>query len=143
MQIDKFSDYALRILMTLAVSAPERRTSASIAQAFGISEHHMSKVATALVRDGYVLSERGRAGGLCLARPADQISIGAVLRSLKKDEPVVECFGADKSCIILPACGLRSPLTAAREAFFAVLDDYSLAEVTTARAKLAQILLPV
>lgn len=137
MQLDKFADYALRILMTLAVRAPERVPTQHIAAIYGVSENHLSKVATRLVREGFVLSERGRTGGLVLARTANEIRVGDVVRKLKRDDPVVECFGPDKSCIILPACGLRRPLAEAQEAFFATLDGYTLDDITQSRSALA------
>lgn len=137
MQLDKFTDYALRILVTLAVRAPERITTATISRIYGLSEHHLAKVASELARGNFVMSERGRNGGLTLARPAAQISIGAVVRSLKQDDPVVECFGLNKTCRILPVCGLRSPLAEAQEAFFQVLDRYSLDDVTRSKAALS------
>lgn len=140
MELDKFTDYALRVLMTLAVRAPERVPTSEIAALFDLSDHHLSKVATQLVREGFVASERGRNGGLILARAADQISVGAVVRAMKRDDPVVECFGANRSCLILPACGLRNPLAEAQEAFFTTLDQYTLAEVTRARSALASLL---
>jgi len=137
MQLDKFTDYALRVLMTLAVRAPARVPTSEIASLYGLSEHHLSKVATQLVSEGFAASERGRNGGLTLARPAEDISVGAVVRAMKRNDPVVECFGTDKSCLILPACGLRAPLAQAQEAFFKTLDVYSLAEVTQPRQALA------
>lgn len=136
MQLDKFTDYALRVLMTLAVRAPARVPTSEIAALFGLSEHHLSKVATRLAREGFVVSERGRKGGLTLAGPTEQIRIGDVVRAMKRDDPVVECFGQNASCLILPACGLRDPLAQAQEAFFATLDRYTLADVTRSRRAL-------
>ncbi len=140
MQLDKFTDYALRILVTLAVRAPARVATSQIALLYDLSEHHLSKVATQLVAEGFATSERGRNGGLTLARSADLISIGAVVRAMKRNDPVVECFGTNKSCLILPACGLRGPLAQAQEAFFATLDGYSLADVVQPRSALAALL---
>lgn len=142
MQLDKFTDYALRVLVILAVRAPERLPTSAIAAIYDLSEHHLSKVATALVRSGFVVSERGRAGGLVLARPASEINVGAVVRSLKADDPVVECFGSGSACCIVPACGLRTPLQEAQEAFFAALDRYTLADVTQKKTALAALLTP-
>lgn len=140
MQIDKFTDYALRVLMTLAVRAPDRVPTSHIAATFGLSEHHLSKVATQLAIEGFVVSERGRNGGLILARPADQIRVGDVVRAMKRNDTVVECFGPNRSCLILPACGLREALAQAQEAFFATLDRYTLADVTRSRHALAALL---
>lgn len=140
MQLDKFSDYALRILIALAANAPNKLATSQIAKMYEISDNHLAKIATALAKAGYVVSERGRGGGLTLAKPVEAISIGAVLRNIKKDEPVVECFSKNGSCAILPACGLRTPLLEAQEAFFNVLDGYSLADVTQARSALKDLL---
>jgi Rrf2 family nitric oxide-sensitive transcriptional repressor len=140
MQLDKFTDYALRVLMTLAIRAPARVPTSEIAALYGLSENHLSKVATRLAREGFVNSERGRSGGLTLARPAKDILVGDVVRAMKRNDPVVECFGTDKSCLILPACGLREPLARAQEAFFATLDRYTLADVTRSRTALAALL---
>ena len=140
MQLDKFTDYALRVLMTLAIRAPARVPTSEIAALFGLSENHLSKVATRLAREGFVNSERGRSGGLTLARPAKDILVGDVVRAMKRNDPVVECFGTDKSCLILPACGLREPLARAQEAFFSTLDRYTLADVTRSRTALAALL---
>ncbi|MAN15598.1 RrF2 family transcriptional regulator [Alterinioella nitratireducens] len=140
MQLDKFTDYALRILMVLAVRAPERLPVSAIARLYGLSEHHLAKVGAELTRQGFVASERGRTGGLTLARAPEQINIGAVVRALKSDDPVVECFGTSSTCILQPACGLRGPFAEAREAFFAALDGYTLADVTRARGALADLL---
>jgi Rrf2 family transcriptional regulator, nitric oxide-sensitive transcriptional repressor len=137
MQLDKFTDYALRILVMLAVRAPDRVSVATIARTYGLSEHHLSKVASALVHGGFVLSERGRGGGMTLARPSAEISVGAVVRCLKAEDPVVECFGPDQSCRILPVCGLRRPLKDAQEAFFAALDPVTLEQVTKQRRAIA------
>jgi len=140
MQLDKFSDYALRILITLAVRAPERVATSEIAGRFAISENHLSKIATQLAREGFVLSERGRSGGLTLHQSAEEIRIGSVLRALKRQESVAECFGDNKTCLILPVCGLRGPLAQAREAFFATLDGYTLADIVGQRAGLTALL---
>lgn len=140
MQLDKFTDYALRVLVALAIRAPSRVSTSEIATLYRLSDNHLSKVATQLVREGFVLSERGRKGGLTLAHPADEIRIGAVVRAMKRGDPVVECFGSDTSCLILPACGLRAPLAEAQEAFFATLDRYTLADATRSRRALAKLL---
>lgn len=133
MQLDKFTDYGLRILMALAVHRPEKLSVAAISRMFDVSENHLSKVATELAREGFIVSERGRAGGLRLANHPSVINVGAVVRRLKRDNAVAECFSDKGSCCIFPGCGLRGPLSEAEEAFFAVLDRYSLQDVTVKR----------
>ena len=141
MQLNKFSDYGLRILMYLAVTDEHRVPAAKIAGVFDISEHHVAKVASALAKGGFILSGRGRTGGLALARDAASVSVGEVARYLAGDVPVVECFSKDHGgCVALSACGLRDPLAEAQEAFFACLDAYTLNDIVSARGKLRALL---
>ncbi|MBU2983171.1 Rrf2 family transcriptional regulator [Lentibacter algarum] len=140
MKLDKFTDYALRVLMTLALKAPLRVSVSEIAAVYGLSENHLAKVAAELTRAGFTNSERGRYGGLTLALPVEDIRLGAVVRAMTRNDDVAECFGANQSCLILPACGLRGPLAEAQEAFFAALERYTLADVTAQKSALAELL---
>lgn len=140
MHLDKFSDYALRILMVLAVKQPEAVSVRQIAEIFNISENHVAKIATSLVQHGYLVSRRGRAGGLSLAFDAKDIFVGAMLRKINKVAPVAECFGENKTCRLLPACGLRNPLQEAQDAFLGTLDKYNIADLTKEQSKLAQLI---
>ena len=130
MQLGKFSDYGLRVLIHLAVLMPGRASAAQIARAFDISEHHLAKVCSLLVRDGFLISERGRNGGLSLAKAPQDISIGDALRCLTAQTALVECFSTNPcDCRILPVCGLKDPLAKAQNAFLTTLEAYSLADV--------------
>jgi Rrf2 family nitric oxide-sensitive transcriptional repressor len=129
MRLTHFTDYGLRILMRLALE-PERRFTAEVmAQDLRLSRAHLSKVVQALRDAGCVETTRGMGGGFGLARPADEIRIGAVARRLEGCPPLVDCFQADGgSCTLLPRCRLRGRLHSAREAFFRELDDLTLAD---------------
>jgi Rrf2 family nitric oxide-sensitive transcriptional repressor len=90
---------------------------------------------------GYVGTVRGKGGGLRLARPATEIGVGDVLRRVETDMALVPCFAPVRaSCPIIPACGLRGVLEEARQAFMAVLDRYSLADLVRRREELAVLL---
>jgi Rrf2 family transcriptional regulator, nitric oxide-sensitive transcriptional repressor len=128
MRLTVHTDYALRLLMALAMDPGERQTIEQIAHRYRISRHHLTKVAQTLVRAGFVDSQRGRGGGLSLRRPAAQITLGSVVRSTEDDFALVECFhGAGRSCSIASDCGLPAPLREALDAFFRVLDRHTLA----------------
>ncbi|MEQ9640328.1 MAG: Rrf2 family transcriptional regulator [Alphaproteobacteria bacterium] len=141
MRLTVQTDYALRLLMFLAQRQGELATIAEIAARYGISRNHLMKVAHVLARAGFVKSTRGRAGGLALARPADEIAIGAVARHLERDSALVECFRADgNACRITGACRLQGVLYRALEAFFAVLDDCTLADLVDDNDALGRLL---
>lgn len=126
MRLTTLTDYALRMLVHIAV-APERRASiAEVARAYAISEAHLMKVAHQLGRAGFLATRRGRGGGLALARPAEEITLGAVVRAMEPDLALVPCM-AGAACAIAPACRLEGRLAAARAAFLEALDGATLA----------------
>jgi len=141
MRLSRHTDYALRVLIHLA-AVPERRASiAEIARGYGISENHLMKIVHLLGRYGFIKTVRGRGGGIMLAKPAEEISIGIVIRHTEPDMVLADC----EACIIAPACGLTGALREALVAFLTVLDRYSLAQVARQKGELARLLglLPV
>ncbi|MFM2289415.1 MAG: HTH-type transcriptional regulator NsrR [Pseudomonadota bacterium] len=130
MRLTLHTDYALRLLMLLAAEPGEPRTIADVARRHGISRHHLVKVTQTLVRAGFLNAQRGRGGGLALARPAAQIGLGEVVRATEDNFALVECFDrASNQCLIAGACGLQSPLGEAVKAFLATLDRHTLADL--------------
>jgi Rrf2 family nitric oxide-sensitive transcriptional repressor len=128
MRLTAFTDFGLRTLMRLAGAPDTSFTTEALAREFAVSRHHLTKVVQALARAGFVVTRRGSGGGLRLARPASELTLGAVVRRLEAREPLVECFRNDGgSCTLAPGCALRPRLLAAREAFLAELDRTTLA----------------
>lgn len=141
MRLTRFTDYSLRVLMYLAAEPGRRATIGEIAQAFGVSENHLMKVVHFLGRAGLLANVRGRGGGLALARPPAAINVGAVVRAAEGDAVPAECFDrARNTCGIVRACRLRGVLEEAVDAFHAVLDRYTLADLARDRRPLARIL---
>ncbi len=140
MRLAHRTDYALRVLMHLAVSG-EGASVGAIASRFGLSAHHVMKVAQELVRAGWVDAQRGRGGGLKLAVEPRQLKIGDVVRRLEPDFRLVECFDpAENECIVTKACRLRGVLEQALELFLGRLDSVTLADLMQDRRGLAKLL---
>lgn len=129
MQLTKFSDYALRVLMYTHTAGGRLVTIDEIATAFQISRAHLMKVVNTLTRAGYLTAVRGRSGGLRLARPAEQIRLGEVVRTTEPDFALVECFAQGNRCSISGCCRLARVLDQALSAFLEVLDSSTLAGV--------------
>lgn len=129
MRLTAFTDFGLRALMRLAGTPGRSFTTDEIAREFDISRHHLTKVVRDLAAAGFIESRRGAGGGIVLARPAERITIGAVVRELEGRHAMVECFRVDGgACRLRPGCRLRGHLAAAREAFLAELDRTTLAD---------------
>jgi Rrf2 family nitric oxide-sensitive transcriptional repressor len=128
MQLNLHTDYALRILMALAAS-DEQLSVEWIARHYGISRNHLAKVAQGLQNEGLVRTYRGRGGGMRLARPANEINVGDVVRRFESLDSFVSCMGGAPGCAINGVCGLKPALAGAVRAFLNHLDGYSLADL--------------
>lgn len=129
MQFNLFTDYSFRVLVHAGVQTKSLTTITQISEAYSISRHHVVKVVHRLAQLGYLTTHRGRTGGIELARPADQICVGAVARDLEEDG-IVECFRpGTRECCIFQNCALRAALAEAQEAFFLVLEQYTVADL--------------
>jgi Rrf2 family nitric oxide-sensitive transcriptional repressor len=130
MRLTFHTDYALRLLMLLALEPALPHTIEEAARRYGVSRNHLMKVAQTLTKADFIESQRGRGGGIRLARPAEAVNLGAVVRSTEDGFALVECFDPERNgCVVTAACGLRGPLGEALDAFLAVLDRYSLADL--------------
>jgi Rrf2 family transcriptional regulator, nitric oxide-sensitive transcriptional repressor len=136
-----YTDYALRLLMYLALKEDQLATIAEIAASFGISRNHLMKVAHQLGVAGYVETVRGRGGGLRLAKPVGAIGLGEVVRHTEPDMAIVQCFKPlNAPCTIRPCCVLRRALDEAHDAFVGVLDGYTLSDLVRPRGRLVKLL---
>ncbi|MCX4189670.1 Rrf2 family transcriptional regulator [Methylophaga sp. OBS3] len=130
MQLTTHTDYSLRLLIYLATQQGPKTTIQIVAEQFSISANHLAKVAQTLVQHNYIVSLRGRGGGLTLAKPVDEINIGKLVRQTENLQ-LLPCFGNSDSCPIDPACTLKGALAKAQYAFLSVLDEYTLADLVT------------
>jgi Rrf2 family transcriptional regulator, nitric oxide-sensitive transcriptional repressor len=141
MKLTSFSDYSLRVLIYLAADPSRRATIAGIASAFDISEHHLTKVVHLLGKEGWLANVRGKGGGIGLAQAPDRIVVGRVIRATEGVPMPAACFGDHPDeCRIHRSCRLKGVLKEATDAFYAVLDRYTLADLVRNRTALATIL---
>lgn len=138
MNLTRFTDYSLRILMYTATLAAEELTSIDeIARIYGLSSNHLMKSVHKLGKLGLIQTVRGRNGGFRLAKSPDEIQIGWVVRQTEENWNLVECFDEQSGgCILNPACRLKGVLQKALNAYLEVLDQYTLADIVQNRSML-------
>jgi len=140
-RLTTFTDYSLRMLMYLASAPGKKATIAEAARAYGVSEHHMVKVVHLLGKEGLLRNTRGKGGGVELALPPSEISIGRVVRLTEGGDVPAECFDPKRNtCRITSSCRLRRMLAEAVNGFYEVLDCYSLESVTENQPALFRLL---
>lgn len=134
MQLTRHTDYALRVLIYLAVNPDRLSRITEIAEAYRISRHHLVKVVHELGRLGHINTFRGKSGGMRLARPPGETRVGDIVRDMEENLEIINC-DAPNSCVILPDCRLKNVLTDARDAFLATLDRVTLEDLIRRREK--------
>ncbi|NVD71871.1 Rrf2 family transcriptional regulator [Duganella sp. BJB1802] len=131
MRLTAFTDYTLRTLIYLAGQRDRLVTIAEIAERHGMSKHHLTKVVYELGLTGVIRTVRGRHGGVELARPAEEIRIGEVVRASEPDFHVADCFDARRAtCVYAGRCCVQGMLGQAVGAYLTALDAVTLADLT-------------
>ncbi|MEU2253673.1 Rrf2 family transcriptional regulator [Nocardia xishanensis] len=130
MQLTRFTDLGLRVVMRLAVAEEGVRPgSREIAEELSVSYTHAAKVITRLGELGVVDARRGRSGGLAITELGRTATVGWLARRLEGEAEVVECDGAIP-CPLRSGCRLRSALRRAQQAFFESLDTLTIEDLT-------------
>ncbi len=141
MRLTLHTDYALRVLMYVAIKGEALATIAEIVDQFAISKGHVMKVVHRLGQKGYLRTIRGKYGGLRLAPKAQEINVGAVVRDMEEELGVLGCLqGEEGYCRIEKGCILRGALREATDAFLATLDRYTLEDLVRPRRALGRLL---
>lgn len=141
MRLTTFSDYALRTLVFLEIKTDKLANISEIAAVYGVSQNHLMKVVHFLAKRGYIDSLRGKGGGIRLKLKAEEINIGELIRATEGGNALIDCIDKGQACRIFPACNLIQIFRDAHAAFYAVLDQYTLADVAKNRNELSQILI--
>lgn len=129
MQLTRFTDLGLRVLMYLTIETRDETpvTITEIAERFEVSRNHLVKVVHFLAQHGLLHTMRGKGGGVKLARPPAEISLGKVIRLLEPEHDLVDCD--EPPCVLRFGCRLKGALKLAESAFYAALDDATLADM--------------
>ncbi|MDF1621515.1 RrF2 family transcriptional regulator [Pseudothioclava nitratireducens] len=141
MRLTTRTNLAMRVLMFCAVNPGLTVRKHEIAAACNASENHLAQVVNTLAQRGFIDTQRGRSGGLRLARPMDQICVGEVLRAFEATLPFAECFDLEtNTCPLHEACLFREALTEALDSFYAALDRKTLADLVADNRALENLL---
>lgn len=141
MRLTTRTNLAARVLMTCGTNGDRLMRTAEIAEMCNCSTNHAAHVVQRLQAEGYLSTLRGRSGGICLARPADRISIGAVFRLFESDIPFAECFdSANNACPLTETCRLRNYIQRALDAFYHELDMVTLDDLVRGNCGLVELL---
>ncbi|MFZ6742482.1 RrF2 family transcriptional regulator [Undibacterium sp. JH2W] len=125
MQLTHFTDLGMRVLMYL--SHKDRQdpvTISEIADKFSVSRNHLVKVVHFLAQRNWIITTRGKGGGMALAQDAKKYRLGSIIRELEGVTALIDC--ASPPCALRGNCQLKTVLDEALYAFYATLDKYTL-----------------
>ncbi|CAB0150124.1 HTH-type transcriptional repressor NsrR [Pseudidiomarina piscicola] len=146
MQLKKYTDYGLRILMYLGAKEGAQTTDKEqgqltrirdICDTFDLSVNHVNKVVHHLGRLNLIETRRGKNGGFLLAKAPGEIRLDFVIRQLEGDEPWIECH--NPYCVALPACELNGIVARGKELFYDYLAQFTLNDLLKKQGQLLQI----
>lgn len=144
MKLTSYTNYALRSLQLAAIKSPALVRVDDVVKIHNLSKPHVMKIVHQLGRAGYLDTVRGRGGGFRLARSADQIIVGDVVRLTEGPLDVVECFNPVKNtCPLIGICVLSRKVQEATAAFMAVLDDLTIADISANKNQLLSRIAPL
>ena len=130
MNLSKFSDYSFRALIYLAENQSKLCTVEEVANYLNISEHHLKKIVQRLGKTEYIISSKGRNGGLKLGLDPQNINLGEVLKVTEENLTLVECFSEDKcTCHLNGICKLKAVFDNSLNSFINELSKYTLEDI--------------
>ena len=143
MKLTQYSNYAIRTLMFANLHPDRLCQCQEVADTFKVSKAHLVKCVHQLGQWGFVHSVRGRNGGFRLARPANEITVGAVIRKTEDTLDLVECFNSEtNSCPLISGCKLNQLLSRALAGFMAEMDRVTIEDITANQKQLLVLLKP-
>ena len=141
MRLTTRTNLAMRTLMFCAVNPGKIVRKHEVATSCGASENHLAQVIHLLARKGFIKTQRGRSGGLMLARAPEEIGVGEVFRAFEAVLPFTECTEETQAtCPLASVCRLKCVLQEALAAFYARLDRSTLADLVQDNTELEQLL---
>lgn len=135
MRLTLHTDYALRVLVHVGLRDGELVTISEIADCYGISKNHLTKVVHQLGRSGYLETVRGKYGGVRLLVHPEDVKLGDFIRRTEEDFALARCMrdcDDEDNCVMQSRCVAKIAMQQALNAFFGALDHFTLADMISA-----------
>lgn len=136
MHLSKKAEYALRATINLGLAAEVGKATVSgseLAEVNRLPLKFVERILQELREAGIVQTHRGKFGGYSLAKPADQIGVGEMIRLMDGRLAPICCASENAyqpcSCPDEDHCGLRMLMIDVRNAIANILDRYTIAQV--------------
>ncbi|MCP1199780.1 iron-responsive transcriptional regulator RirA [Notoacmeibacter sp. MSK16QG-6] len=140
MRLTRQTNYAIRMMMYCASNPEGLSRIPDIAKSAEVPELYLFKILKPLVNSGLMKTVRGRKGGVCLARPAEEITLFDIVRVTEEGFFMADCFeDGETNCPLVDHCSLNAALREALNAFLAVLSRHTLADLVKDRPEIPEL----
>ncbi|OOF77947.1 transcriptional regulator [Rodentibacter caecimuris] len=126
MQLNKFTDYGLRILLYISPQRDEVYTIAELAENLKVSQNHLVKIVHFMAKQHWIITTRGKGGGIRLSPSTLNLPLGEMIRTLQNTPHIINCH--NPACVLRPQCRLKGVLDFALEHFYHTLNQHKFAE---------------
>ncbi len=129
MQINRYTDYAYRVLLYLGVNQQGRVrvTMAEISNYYAISHEHLRKVVHQLAKLEYIRTYSGKKGGMELNKELEDCNLGQIFIEFEGVSSLIDC--QKTACPLSPSCSLNYVINTAHQSFIKELKKHSLANL--------------
>lgn len=130
MTLSKFTDYSFRVLIYLGNHPDDLFTVDELSKILGLSTHHIKKIIYILAKNEYIVSSKGRNGGIRLKLNPKDINLGELLKVTEGNLNIAECFSIENNtCPLNSMCKLKPILNNSLKAFIVKLSEYTLDDI--------------
>jgi len=147
MQINRATDYAVRVMIHLATLPPGSKAQLiALEHATGVRGSFLSKVMQRLVHAGFVASHRGNGGGFCPSVDSDKTSLLEVIEAMEGPTHLNRCLASGESCERKSWCSVHPVWERAQATLRDVLASVSIGQLSrdteVSRSKHLQLIVP-
>ncbi len=128
MKITRASDFAIRLLVHLASKGGEG-TSQELAKEINVSFNHLAKLVPILARHGFIITQKGKGGGIRLVKNPRKIDLAEVIEAIEGPIVISDCIFHKSSCCFSKKCKARKCLNKVRQGMLKILSKTTVKEL--------------
>lgn len=129
MNFNKTTDYALRVLSSMAGDEERLWRVDDIFQKRAVPYRYLRKLMTSLANEGIIVSIQGKNGGYRLSKPSAQITLLEIVNIVDPEFVKCKCFFGFESCALQTSCVMHDKWVAIQNSVIATLSQTTLGEI--------------
>ena len=129
MKLTKTADFAIRLLIHLSKNPTQVHHMAVMSKQLMIPYHNLTKLIQTLSKAQFIITKKGKGGGVRLALPADQLDLKMIIDLIDGPTVLSECQQDTSLCALSNNCKLKSKFTEIQNKINTIMSDVKLTEL--------------